>query len=106
MKTTLFRKYKFLNGMYKNEIFSVYYSDSNKKYEVDVNGKTIYHGAKSYKIKPGTKAGDNYCSRSFNISYDDIYSANFWSRLNWNCVGKISFKGDIFQTKLGMVKII
>lgn len=39
----------------------------NKKYMVKYKGKTIHFGAKGYKIKPGTKAGDSYCARSYGI---------------------------------------
>jgi hypothetical protein len=38
-----------------------------KKYKVEVDGKTINFGAKGYRIKPGTEAGDSYCARSAGI---------------------------------------
>lgn len=62
-----------------------------KKFKVIVNGKVINFGAKGYRIKPGTKHGDNYCTRSIGIKgVDDIMSANYWSRKMWRCKGKKS----------------
>lgn len=72
----------------------------NKKYQVTLDtGKTIHFGAKGYRIKPGTPAGDNYCTRSYGIkdkygepTRDDPESPNYWSRKAWNCRGKRSLK--------------
>jgi hypothetical protein len=64
-----------------------------KKYKVVVDGKEIHFGAKGYRIKPGTKAGDAYCARSYGIKgKDDPQSANYWSRKMWRCKGKKSMK--------------
>ena len=43
---------------------------AGKKYSktvTDKSGKkrTVYYGAKGYKIAPGTKRGDSYCARSY-----------------------------------------
>lgn len=60
----------------------------DKKYKVYYNGKWIHFGASGYRIKPGTAAGDNYCTRSYYIKgKDDMNSANYWSRVMWNCKG-------------------
>ena len=106
-KKSLFRTYVFLTGKYAGSEFKVYYSDHPvKKYEVDVPGKTVLHGAKNYKIAPGTQKGMNYCSRSLGIgNLDTIYSANFWSRLNWNCEGSQTTTSTVIKTKVGTVRI-
>lgn len=112
-KTRLFRTYKVLSGKYKNQTFKVYYSDTQKKWEVDVDEKTIYHGQKGAYIKPNTNKGDSYCARSFDITdkngsrvIADITSANFWSRLNWNCEGKTSVGKSKIKTPIGVFEII
>lgn len=58
---------------------------------------TIRFGAKGYKIKPGTKAGDSYCARSYGImkkhpSAKNPNSPNSLSRKKWKCRGKKSMK--------------
>lgn len=71
-----------------------------KKWKTKCNGKLVSHGAKGYRIFPGTKRGDNYCSRSFgilkkynqNCSGKDKCSKNCLSRRKWNCKGKKSLK--------------
>jgi hypothetical protein len=66
---------------------------SDKKFMVKVHGKIIHFGARGYRIKPGTKAGNAYCARSSGIKgANNPNSANFWSRLMWKCKGKKSIK--------------
>lgn len=70
----------------------------DKKYSVVVKGKKVHFGAKGYKIKPGTKAGDSYCARSSGIKgTEDVNSPNYWSRRAWGCVGKKSFKSKALK---------
>ena len=65
----------------------------DKKYKTEVDGKTIHFGARGYRIKPGTPAGDFYCARSFGIKgRNDKTSANYWSRKMWRCKGKKSMR--------------
>lgn len=69
----------------------------NKKYMVNIDSSDgeqfVHFGAKGYRIKPGTKAGDSYCARSSGINgTQDITSPNFWSREMWRCRGKKSLK--------------
>lgn len=67
--------------------------------------KTVKYGAKGYKIKPGTSAGDSYCARSAGIKKEmiakggksaekarDPNSPNNLSRKKWGCKGKKSTK--------------
>lgn len=61
--------------------------------------KTVRYGAKGYKIKPGTRAGDSYCARSLGIKkglpkskQDDPDTPNNLSRKKWKCSGKKSGK--------------
>lgn len=67
--------------------------------------KTVKYGAKGYKIKPGTSAGDSYCARSAGIKSEmiakggesakkarDPNSPNNLSRQKWGCKGKKSSK--------------
>lgn len=62
-----------------------------KKYKVVYKGKTIHFGAKGYRMFPGTKRGDNYCARSLGIKgANNPYSANYWARKLWRCIGKKS----------------
>lgn len=64
-----------------------------KKYKVTIKEKTIHFGAKGYRIKPGTKAGDSYCARSSGIKgANNPESANYWSRKMWRCRGKKSMR--------------
>lgn len=71
-----------------------------KKYETTTpSGRVIHFGATGYRIKPGTKAGDSYCARSFGIldgkgkpTRDDPESPNYYSRKLWRCKGKKSLK--------------
>lgn len=67
--------------------------NKKKKYEVIVKGKRIRFGDPKYRISPGTKKGDRYCTRSFGIKgKDDIMSPNYWSRKMWKCKGKKSMR--------------
>lgn len=58
--------------------------------------KTIRYGAKGYRIKPGTKAGDSYCARSYGQmkkypkSAKNPNSPLRLSRKKWRCKGKKS----------------
>lgn len=58
---------------------------------------TVRYGAKGYKIKPGTKAGDSYCARSLGIakkypSAKNPNSPNALSRKKWRCKGAKSMR--------------
>jgi len=65
----------------------------DKKYKVKVGKKTIHFGAKGYRVKPGTKAGDAYCARSSGIKgKNNKKSANYWARKKWRCKGKKSMR--------------
>jgi hypothetical protein len=69
-----------------------------KKSAKVVKGKKISYGATGYKIKPGTAAGDNYCSRSLGIEKKKKtkgVTANTLSRRAWGCVGKKSVKSKV-----------
>jgi len=69
-----------------------------KKWKTKCKDKTVRHGAKGYRIKPGTKAGDSYCARSYGIMKKyrqdckgkDKCSRNCLSRKKWRCSGKKS----------------
>jgi len=65
------------------------------KSTVVIKGKKhrVSHGAKGYKISPGTKRGDSYCARSYGIKkkYGDT-PRNKASRAKWKCRGKKSIK--------------
>lgn len=71
-----------------------------KKWTTRCNGKRIKHGAKGYKIYPGTKRGDSYCARSEGIrikynqdcSKKDKCTPNCLSRKKWKCKGKKSVR--------------
>lgn len=69
-----------------------------KKWISKCKGKIVRHGAKGYKISPGTKKGDNYCSRSFGQikMYPSIAkkpcSPLRLSRAKWKCRGKKSLR--------------
>ena len=72
----------------------------NKKYAVEVDGKTINFGAKGYRIKPGTPAGDSYCARSAGIKgTNDKSTPNYWARQLWSCKGKKSVSKKPFFGK-------
>ena len=74
-----------------------------KKYKVVVAGKTVNFGAKGYKIKPGTPAGDSYCARSAGIKgTNDKTSANYWARQLWSCKGNKSVSRKPFFGKRGL----
>lgn len=67
-----------------------------KKYKavpVSGKGKSVHFGAKGYTVAPGTKRGNNYCTRSAGIkSKQKGATANDFARMLWNCNGKISQK--------------
>lgn len=77
----------------------------SKTYTDSKTGRTrhVSYGAKGYKIKPGTSAGDSYCARSYGISqkadYDcagkDKNKPNCLSRKKWRCKGKKSMKESV-----------
>ena len=75
--------------------------EAGKKYlktVTDKSGKkrTVYYGAKGYKIAPGTKRGDSYCARSYGqmkkhpAAAIDPNSPLRLSRKKWKCSGKKS----------------
>ena len=82
----------------KGKKFSKSYTDSKTGRK-----RTVSYGAKGYKIKPGTSAGDSYCARSSGIStkagYDcggkDRNKPNCLSRRKWHCRGKKSVKEHV-----------
>tara|TARA_Y100000361_G_C11162000_1_gene348101 strand:+ start:29156 stop:29485 length:330 start_codon:yes stop_codon:yes gene_type:complete len=56
-------------------------------------GSCLHFGAKGYRVKPGTPAGNSYCARSAGIkSKKKGVRPNDLARLLWNCEGKISKK--------------
>lgn len=71
-----------------------------KKWKTKCNGKIVKHGAKGYKIAPGTKKGDRYCARSEgirkkfkqNCNGNDKCAPNCLSRKKWKCKEKKSLK--------------
>ena len=68
----------------------------NKEYvAISPKGKKVHFADPKMPEFPGTKRGDNYCSRSLGIAkkYDvlnDKNSRNHWSRELWSCKGKKS----------------
>ena len=62
-----------------------------KKYKVCFESGCIHFGARGFRVKPGTKAGNNYCARSSGIE-STRNSPNYWARRLWGCVGKESVK--------------
>lgn len=76
-------------------------SATGKKYAVSVDGKTINFGAKGYRIKPGTPAGDGYCARSEKIKgANDKTTPNYWARQLWSCKGNKSVSDKPFFGKI------
>lgn len=76
---------------------------NNKKFMIEINGKTIHFGAKGFRIAPGTKKGNDYCTRSLGIKKKmiakggksakkatDPLAPNNLSRKKWKCKGKKS----------------
>ena len=69
-----------------------------KKYKKKVGRKTIYYGAKGYKIYPSTKRGDRFCARTWGLmkkfpkSAKNPNSPLRLSRKMWRCRGKISLR--------------
>jgi hypothetical protein len=67
-----------------------------KKFSKKVGNKTVRYGAKGYKVKAGTNAGDNYCTRSNGQmkkhpkAAKDPNSPLRLSRKKWKCVGNKS----------------
>jgi hypothetical protein len=50
----------------KGKEYLIKYSDSkDKKYEVEVDGKKIRFAQVGYRMFPGQKRGQNYCTRSY-----------------------------------------
>ena len=75
----------------RGRTYKVYRSNrKGKKYKINVGDKEIHFGAKGYRIKPGTKAGDNYCTRSLGIKNSKGIDANDASRAMWRCQGNKS----------------
>lgn len=70
---------------------------NEKKWKTKVGNKIVYHGAKGYRISPGTERGDAYCARSWGIaqkypSAREVDSPNYQSRVKWRCRGKKSLR--------------
>lgn len=68
-----------------------------KKWATKVGRKIVKHGAKGYRIFPGTKRGDSYCARSYGIaqkypSARKVTSPNYQSRKKWRCRGRVSLR--------------
>lgn len=67
-----------------------------KKWNSKCGSKVVEHGAKGYRIAPGTERGDSYCARSYGQmkkykdSANDPCSPLRLSRKKWRCVGKKS----------------
>ena len=67
-----------------------------KKYKaVDEQGRETHFGSDEYRIKPGTEAGDNYCTRSAGIA-SHKGTPNWWARQLWSCEGKKSVSDKPF----------
>jgi len=70
----------------------------DKQLMTKVNGKIIHFGDPTMRKYPGTKRGDNYCTRSFSIvdkegktTRNNPLSPNYHSRKKlWRCKGKKS----------------
>lgn len=58
------------------------------KYETYTGGRWVGWGAKGMRIKPGTKAGHNFCSRSIHWKG----TRGKLARAAWGCRGKRSYK--------------
>lgn len=67
-----------------------------KKFSKKVGNKTVRYGAKGYKVKAGTSAGDNYCTRSNGQMKKHPKAAKNpnsplrLSRAKWKCAGNKS----------------
>lgn len=87
----------------------------SKTYTDKKTGRThhVSYGARGYKIKPGTSAGDSYCARSYGISknagYDcsgaDRNKPNCLSRKKWHCKGKKSTKESVDDLITDMLSV-
>jgi hypothetical protein len=68
----------------------------SKKFSKKVGNKTVRYGAKGYKVKSGTKAGDSYCARSNGQMKKHPKAAKNpnsplrLSRAKWKCSGSKS----------------
>ena len=69
---------------------------SDKKYMVNIDGRTIHFGAKGYEdftTHKDTKRNANYMARHSNENWNDPMTAGFWARwLLWN---KPSLKASV-----------
>ena len=83
--------------MPKYKGYTVTRSDrEGKKYKaVDEQGRETHFGSDEYRIKPGTEAGDNYCTRSAGIA-SPKGTPNWWARQLWSCEGKKSVSDKPF----------
>lgn len=90
------REYKGYRGTVKpfGETFDIFKSTRKNKQLMAVSRKRkliVHFGDPKMKEYPGTKRGDNYCTRTLGIgkkfkNLNDVTSANFWSRWYlWNC---------------------
>ena len=76
---------------------------TKKKYKKVIRTKSgkkkiIRYGAKGYRIKPGTKAGDSFCARTWGLmkkypkAAKNPNSPLRLSRKKWRCKGKKSVR--------------
>jgi len=73
--------------------------NKGKKYYVIHKWKKIHFWDDSYRIKPGTPAGNSYCARSWWIVWaNDPTTPNYWARRLWWCEWKISHKSKTLET--------
>jgi hypothetical protein len=89
--------------VYKGKVYLIGESKrKNKEYVVKLpSGKKVHFADPKMPEFPGTKRGDNYCTRSKGIgSIQNTTSANFWSRQLWSCRGKKSISKKKFFGKL------
>ena len=59
--------------------------------------KRVNFGDPNMSNAPGTKRGDNYCSRSRSLNSHG-FNANTLSRLDWNCKGSKSTDSEIDES--------
>lgn len=83
----------------KGRTYSIYRSNrKNKEYMVEAPKKIVHFADPNMPEYPGTKRGNNYCTRSYGIKgVGDINSANFWSRKLWSCKNKKSTSNQRFK---------
>lgn len=100
----MYRKRPLHKVTFKGKQYNIYRSTrKNKEFMAEGPGiKTSVHFADPNLTEfPGTKRGDNYCSRSEGIgkrdnTLTDVTSPNFWSRKLWSCKGNKSISPKRF----------